>query len=40
MFDCFISSMSRRIDSSEMTWPVYGIVLVAVDALEQDARRR
>ena len=24
MFDCFMSSMSRRMDSSEMTWPVRG----------------
>ena len=36
MFDRFISSMSWRMDSSEMTWPVDGIVLVTVDALEQD----
>ncbi len=36
MFDCFMSSMSRRMDSSEMTWPGVRVVLVAVDAFEQD----
>ena len=36
MFSCFISWMSRIIDSTETVWPVDRIVLVTVDALEVD----